>query len=405
LPGPCDLHYPLGVSDPIAVVGASVAGVRLIQSLRAAGVDAPLVLIDTEPGDPYDKPALSKEYLVATEPPAAGRHVLITAAELERIDVGFRPGSSAAALDPEAHLLTLDGGETLRYSRLVIASGARARTMPAFEGVPGSFTLRSRDDALVLRNVLREGPRLVVVGGGFIGSEVAAAACKHGSDVTIMEAADRMAGRVFAPEAAAHMQSLHESRGVKVRLGVSVAGPVIDGGRLTGVQLADGSVVDCDAAVIGIGSVPRTDWLESSGLELDDGIQCDAQLRAVGAEDVWAIGDVARWPDPDLGYDVRHEHWTGARQQAGFVAAQLAGRDVGLFRTMPYVWTDQHDSHIQHAGVTDSAARVLAEHTQAGTLYRYIRDDKTVAVTGFDAVVEVAAFRQGKLPETHVIAV
>jgi 3-phenylpropionate/trans-cinnamate dioxygenase ferredoxin reductase component len=384
------------VSDPIVVVGASVAGVRMVQSLRGYGAREPLLLLDSEPGDPYDKPALSKEYLTESELPDAGRYGLITSAELQRLEVGFRSGTSVEALDPEARCLNIDGGETLRYSRLVIACGARARTLPTFDGVQGAFTLRTRSDALVLREVLRPAPRLVVIGGGFIGSEVAAAAAVRGSEVTILEAGAQMAGRVFAPQAAAHLQSLHESRGVSVRLGAMVAGPILVGERLLGVRLSDGSVIDADAVVIGVGSVPRTEWLRTSGLDLSDGILCDTYLRAVGADHVWAIGDVARWPDSELGRDVRHEHWTGARQQAAFVAAQIVGGESGGFRTVPYVWTDQHDVHVQHAGRIEGTDDVVTQSTPGGTLYRYTRKGDTIAVTGFNAAAEVAAFRRAQ---------
>jgi 3-phenylpropionate/trans-cinnamate dioxygenase ferredoxin reductase subunit len=334
--------------ETVVVVGASLAGLRGAEALRRLGYQGRLVLVGAESVRPYDRPPLSKALLRGEREP--DQIQLSQPDAFDALGLELRLGVSATALDPAARQVTLEDGERIAYDGLMIATGARARSLAGAPDLEGLFTLRSLDDALAIRAVLEGTPRVAVIGAGFIGAEVAAT-CRHrGLSVTMLEALPSPMARVLNPKIGAVCAAAHRDRGVDVRLGVGVE--AIEGsGRVERLRLDDGSSVEADLVVVGIGAVPETDWLASSGLQLDDGVVCDASC-ATDAPGVVAAGDVARWQHPGYGASVRLEHWTNAVEMSEAAAARLlAGpEDAKPFAPVPFVWSDQYDLRIQVAG-------------------------------------------------------
>jgi NADPH-dependent 2,4-dienoyl-CoA reductase/sulfur reductase-like enzyme len=378
------------VERPVVIVGASLAGLRAAQALRAGGHDGRVVVVGDEPHLPYTRPPLSKELLGGAQ---EAEHAALPCADL---DVEWRLGTTATGLDLARREVLLDA-EPLPYAKLLIATGARARTWPG--ALPdGVFVLRGLDDALALRAALGARPRLAVVGAGFVGCEVAATARKQGLDVTMIDVAPHPM-TALGPDVGARCAELHRAHGATLRLGTGVAGFAGDG-RLEAVELADGSRVEADVAVVALGAIPNTEWLAGSGLELQPGVVCDATLAARGAEGVACAGDAAAWPHPMAGGDViRIEHWTNAAEQGAAAARNLlaAPGDRVPYAAVPYFWSDQYDVKIQAVGLAARAERMrLLETTPEGD--RLVlggeRDGRLVAVVGFNAARRLAFYRR-----------
>lgn len=333
----------------LVVVGASLAGLRAVEGARRAGFDGPVTLLGAEEHLPYDRPPLSKAFLDADEPPDTTYR---SHDQLSELGVDLRLGVPAAALDTAARVVVA-GGHEIPYDGLVIATGAKARTLPGVEGLRGVHTLRTVDDARAVRSALEAGARVVVIGGGFIGSEVASGARKRGLDVVIIEALPTPLVRAVGEAMGAACTSLHQRHGVDVRCGVAV--DAVEGaGKAERVRLSDGAVLTADLVVVGVGAAPETGWLQASSLELADGVVCDRTL-ATSAPGVYAAGDVARWENPLFGRSMRLEHWTSAAEQGA-----VAGRNAALpgtdseYATVPYFWSDWYDSRIQFVGIPDA---------------------------------------------------
>lgn len=339
----------------VVVVGASLAGVRAVEALRARGFDGRLVWVGGEAHAPYDRPPLSKQVLRGEWEP---EKVALVRGDVGALGAELRFGVRAEALDTAARRVRLAGGEVLAFDGLVIATGAAARRLPGQPELAGVHVLRTLDDALALRGALAAGPRVVVVGGGFIGAEVAASCRQRGLEVAMVEALGNPLEAALGAELGALVAGLHRAHGVRLETGAPVA--ALEGaGRVERVRLAGGRTLDADVVVVGIGVRPETDWLEGSGLTVRDGVVCDARCRA--APGVVAAGDVARWPHPRYG-ELRIEHWTNAADQAGAaVAALLDGDAAPLFAPVPYVWSDQYDAKIVVAGRprADDTMRVI----------------------------------------------
>lgn len=329
----------------LVVVGASLAGLRAVEAARTNGYDGKLVLVGAEEHLPYDRPPLSKAFLDVGPEPVVPHHR--TEDELRGLDVELRLGTTATALDVAARELVLDD-QRLGYGRLVIATGAQARHLDG-ERLPGVHVLRTVDDARAIRLALDAGCRTVVVGGGFIGSEVASAARKRGLSVTVVEAAPLPLVRAVGEQMAGAVAGLHARNGTDLRCGVAIAALEGDG-RVERVRLTDGSVLPADLVVVGVGADPTTGWLAGSGLTLDDGVVCDSTLRA--ADGVYAGGDIARWHNVLFGVSMRLEHWTSAAEQ-GAVAARnaLSPDSAGDYVTVPYFWSDSYDAKLQMVGI------------------------------------------------------
>jgi 3-phenylpropionate/trans-cinnamate dioxygenase ferredoxin reductase component len=345
--------------DTIAVIGGSLAGIRSAEALRRRGFSGRLVLVGEEMERPYDRPPLSKELLRGDREPEQIR--LNKPDAFDALALDLRLGVRAQSLDVATKSVALSNGETIAYDGLVIATGATARPLPGTRPLAGLFTLRTLDDALALRGALEQSPRVVVVGAGFIGAEVAATCRKRGLGVTIVEPLAQPMARVLAPEIGAVCAGAHRDQGVDLRLGVGVA--AVEGGeRVERVKLSDGSAITADVVVVGIGAVPATGWLASSGLELADGVVCDATC-ATRAPGVVAAGDVARWHHEGYRELLRIEHWTNAVEQADAAAARLLdGPSTPAFAPIPFVWSDQYDLKIQAAGRIAPDDEVFVAH-------------------------------------------
>jgi NADPH-dependent 2,4-dienoyl-CoA reductase/sulfur reductase-like enzyme len=338
------------MSPATVIAGSSVGGVRTAQALRAAGYDGEVVLIGEESTLPYDKPPLSKALLAGTA--TSESIVLLSEQQARDLGVHLLLGRAARRLDVAGRWLELADGQRIRYDDVVIATGARARPSP-WGRPPGVHLLRTLGDATALREDLRRGGPLIVIGAGFIGAEVAATARGMGiEDVTVIDPVPVPMSRVIDRAVAGRFSALHREQGVATRFGAGVAGLTRAAGGLT-VRLTDGSRLAAATVVVGIGAVPNDEWLASSGLRINNGLVCDQYSRAVNAPWVHAVGDVARWFHPGHGALVRAEHWTNAAEQAACVAHNIAHpNQPRAYAPVEYVWSDQYDWKIQLAGRT-----------------------------------------------------
>ncbi|MCH0541227.1 FAD-dependent oxidoreductase [Streptomyces sp. MUM 203J] len=363
---------PVAPLKTVVVVGASLAGLRAAEALRARGFTGTLTIVGDEPHLPYDRPPLSKQVLTSDVRPDV--------TELPRPDglsADWLLGRAATGLDLDTRTVTLQDGAGLPYDGLVIATGSAARGWPAGRPVPpaGVVTLRGWDDALTLRATLEPGRRLVVVGAGFLGGEIAAAARARGLEVTLVEAAAQPLERAIGSAAGAYIAALHREAGIDLRTGTTVTDfHATSDGRLTGVQLSDGSSLASDIAVLALGAVPSTDWLAGSGLALEGGVHCDPYLRALLADgsvvpNVVAAGDVARVPHRLAGGErLALGHWTNAVEQGTAAAANLlAPQTPARFDEVPSFWSDLYGARIRSVGLpaTADAARIV-EHDLPG---------------------------------------
>jgi len=333
--------------ETIVVVGAALAGLRAAEELRQRGFDGRIVMVGAEEHLPYDRPPLSKELLAGECEPDA---IALRRQPYDELALEWRLGRRAIALDVANRTITIDDGEVLGFSGAVIATGAIPRLLPSTPELAGIHTLRTVEDSLAIRSAMDSGARVVVVGAGFIGAEVAATCRRRHLDVTVLEALPAPMVRGLGPVLGDVLAQLHRDHGVDLRLGTGVEG--FDGrDRVERVRLADGSSVDADLVLVGIGITPATDWLEGSGLTLDNGVVCDATCLA--APGVAAAGDVARWPNALFdGASMRLEHWTNAAEQGVAAAQRLLARDdeAEPFAPVPFVWSDQYDVKIQVVG-------------------------------------------------------
>jgi NADPH-dependent 2,4-dienoyl-CoA reductase/sulfur reductase-like enzyme len=377
----------------VAVVGASLAGLYAARALRDQGYDGTLTIIGSERRRPYDRPPLSKEFLAGRVTEAD----LALEAEDEDLAAEWRLGVRASGLDRRGRRVLLADGTSIPADGVVVATGAAARPLPGGSPPPGVHTLRSLDDALALRADLTPGRRLVVIGAGFIGAEVASTARELGLGVTIVETAPAPLARALGGEMGTALGALHEDRGVRLICGVAVQA-LTGSDRVDGVLLADGRRLDADVVLAGIGARPETGWLEGSGVELGDGVLCDSG-GGTSVPGVVAVGDCASWFDPALGHHHRVEHWTGAVQRPAVAAATLlsGGTALAPAQPPPYLWSDQYGMRIQFAGHTRPGDSVTVEEGDLATgsfLAVYRREDRPVAVLGVDQVRQFTRWRR-----------
>ncbi|MCS5736083.1 NAD(P)/FAD-dependent oxidoreductase [Herbiconiux daphne] len=381
----------------VVVVGASLAGTRTALALRTLGYTAPITLIGAEDELPYDRPPLSKDLLKgAWSDEAVAALRLSSADELAELDIDLRLGSAAVALDPAGKTVSLADGTTVVYDTLVIATGAVARPSP-WQPESGVYQLRTLADSRAIAGRLALGEPVVVVGGGFIGTEIAAAARSHGCPVVVVDPVPEPMARLVGPEIADVLVGLHRRNGAETRFGVGVAGISGTAGDLT-ITLADGTELSAGTAVVGIGSVPCDGWLAGSGLAIDNGVITDGFLRAEGADDVFAIGDVARWPHPGRGVDVRAEHWTNAGDQARYIAAAISGGGADApYAPTDYVWSDQYDWKVNSVGWRDpeGASFVVGDLADEGRV-AVIHEDAHGVACGAVTVNWVKALNQAR---------
>jgi NADPH-dependent 2,4-dienoyl-CoA reductase/sulfur reductase-like enzyme len=337
--------------DHIVIVGASLAGVRGLEALRRGGFSGRVTVIGAEPHLPYDRPPLSKAVLSDDRSPFD--FTLRNAEHYGELGVRLLLGRRASALDPMRRTVALEDGATLEYDAVLIATGSVPRMFPASMGaeLPGVHTLRTADDAMAIAPALRAARRVVVVGAGFIGCEVAASGRALGRHVTVLEALDVPLERALPPSLGLAIARLQRDHGVDLRCGCPVAAFEGDE-RIESVRLADGTAIEADLVIVGIGVTPATAWLEDSGLDVTDGVLCDSTCAAVGVTGVYAAGDVARIHHPLIDAALRLEHWTSAAEQGAAAAANLLAGPGGAapFAEVPYFWSDQFGIKLQFVG-------------------------------------------------------
>ncbi|WP_436793139.1 NAD(P)/FAD-dependent oxidoreductase [Actinospongicola halichondriae] len=357
----------------IVVVGGSIAGFTAASELRSAGFEGRVRVVGDEPIRTYERPPLSKGVLAGDDADATAW----TAATANDLEIDWLLGEQATSLDVAQRAVGLRGGDSVVFDGLVIASGATPRRLRGQPDLAGIHVVRSLDDALGLRADLDAGAeRVVVVGAGFIGAEVAATCRGRGHQVTIVEPLDQPLMRVLGSEIGAVVASVHRAQGVDVRLGVGVDG--IEGNdRVEAVRLSDGSRVEADVVVIGIGVIPNTGWLDGSGLPVDDGVVADSTCLV--APGIVACGDVAKWDSPRYG-PVRIEHWDHAAEMGRAAGLRLLASDddAVAFDPVPWFWSDQYDVRLQLAGRADGDMAVV---------HGSIDDGKFVALYGRDGMV------------------
>ena len=329
------------------IVGGGLAGAKAAETLRAEGYDGEVVLVSAEAERPYERPPLSKGYLLGSdERDSAFVH---PKAWYDEHDVQLRLSTRATALDPDAHEVELGHGERLRYEKLLLTTGSIPRRLdvPGAES-DGILYLRELPDSDRIRAALTSGARIVVVGAGWIGLEVAAAARHHGADVTVLEVADLPLQRVLGDDIARVFADLHREHDVDLRLGTGVEQFRPGGGGGLSVVDSTGDEIDADAVVVGVGIRPALDLAEAAGLSIDDGVAVDASLRT-SAPDVYAAGDVAAAEHPILGTRIRVEHWANALNGGPVAARSMLGQDV-VYDELPYFFTDQYDLGMEYIG-------------------------------------------------------
>jgi 3-phenylpropionate/trans-cinnamate dioxygenase ferredoxin reductase component len=385
------------VNHGIVLVGGGLAAARTAEQLRRSEYTGRITIVSDEVHLPYDRPPLSKEVLRKEVDDTA----LKPREWYDEKDIVLRLGSAVTGLDTAAQTVTLDDGSVLGYDELVIATGLVPRRIPAFPDLEGIRVLRSFDESMALREHASAAQHAVVIGAGFIGCEVAASLRSVGVDVVLVEPQPTPLASVLGEQIGELVARLHRDEGVDVRLGVSVA-EVRGQGHVDTVVLTDGTELTADLVVVGIGSKPATEWLEGSGIEVDNGVICDAAGRT-SAPNVWALGDVASWRDA-TGHQARVEHWSNVADQARVVVPAMLGQDVPTNVVVPYFWSDQYDVKIQCLGEPEATDIVhLVEDDGRKFLAYYERDGVLVGVVGGGMPGKVMKIR-GKIAAATPIA-
>jgi len=341
----------MALDGAFVIVGASLAGARAAQALREGGFGGPLVLIGEEGELPYERPPLSKGYLLGKD---AREKIYVHSFDwYAEHGVDLRLNTRVSAIDPAAHEVVLDAGDRVGYAKLLLTTGSSPRRLP----VPGAdldgvLYLRTAADSDRIKQVFQSVSRVVVIGAGWIGLECAAAAREAGVEVTVLEAAELPLLRVLGREVAQVFAGLHREHGVDLRLGVQVAEITGSGGAVDGVRLADGTRIDADAVIVGVGVAPNTALAQAAGLDVENGIRVDGRLRA-SHPDIYAAGDVANAFHPLLGRHIRVEHWANALHQPLTAARVMLGDADAIYDRVPYFFTDQYDLGMEYSGYVE----------------------------------------------------
>ena len=377
----------------VVVVGASLAGLRAVETLRTAGYDGAITVVGDEPHQPYDRPPLSKRLLAGDW--EADRILLRKPDDMDSLGVAWRLGSSATSLDLAERCVRLADGGAVRFDGAILATGARARTLPGQAEHPHLVVLRTLDDSLALRaRIAGGGKRVVVVGAGFIGLEVAATARTLGNDVLVLEAAPAPLIRGLGTTMGNAVAAVHADHGVEVRCGV-----VIEGFAPGAVLIDGGWHEPADVVVVGIGVTPATEWLEGSGLTISDGVVCHPDL-STGVPLVYGAGDIVRWHNSLFEEDMRVEHWTNAAEQGSAAATNMLAESLGQRTTpyapVPFFWSEQYDRRIQFLGRghADHEVRVVAGSVADRQFVALYGDGRRLrGVLGMNSPRQVMPFR------------
>jgi len=371
----------------VVVVGAGQAGQAVVTKLRNSGFDGGITLIGEETAPPYQRPPLSKAYLLGDM-------------ELERLylrpesfyadnNISLRLGSKVETVDAAAKTVSL-AGETITYDHLVLTTGSDPRRLPAAIGgtLDGVYTVRTLKDVDQMEPEFREGAKVLIIGGGYIGLEAAAVAAKKGLNVTLIEMADRILQRVASPETSGYFRDMHKSHGVDLREGVGLE-RLTGEGRVTGAKLSDGSELDVDFVIVGVGITPATALAEMAGIELENGIKTDIKGQT-SDPNIWAAGDCASFPYK--GERIRLESVGNAIDQAEVVAENIMGANKD-YVAKPWFWSDQYDCKLQIAGLNTGYDQVVTRQGENSVSYWYYKENQLVAL---DAMNDPRAYMVGK---------
>jgi NADPH-dependent 2,4-dienoyl-CoA reductase/sulfur reductase-like enzyme len=366
----------VSTSGGIVIVGGGLAAARTAEQLRRSEYPGAVTIVSDEDHLPYDRPPLSKEVLRAEVDDVT----LKPASFYEENDITLRLGNGVRSVDTAAQTVTLADGSELGYDELIIATGLVPRTIPSFPDLEGIRVLRSLEESMALREHAGSAQQAVVVGAGFIGCEVAASLRGMGVNVVLVEPQPTPLASVLGEQIGALVTRLHQAEGVDVRCGVGVD-QVQGTDHVEKVVLSDGTELDADLVVVGIGSKPATDWLDGSGIEVDNGVVCDGVGRNASPH-VWAIGDVASWRHP-VGHQVRVEHWSNVADQARVLVPAMMGKAIPGTVSVPYFWSDQYDVKIQCLGEPQADDTVhVVEDDGRKFLAFYERDGVVAGVVG-----------------------
>ncbi|GAA0521328.1 pyridine nucleotide-disulfide oxidoreductase [Saccharopolyspora subtropica] len=380
--------------NTVVVVGSSLAGWRAAQELREQGFDGRLVIIGAESHRPYDRPPLSKEFLAGTVQPDE----LLLGTEQEEADLNaeWRLGVAAVRLDPRRGAVVLADGSEVRADGVVLATGSTRRTLPGEADIPGCHRLRTLDDAMALREDIRAGARVVVVGGGLIGTEIASTCRSLGAQVTLVDAQHLPLARTLGIELAPLCFAQHEDHGVRVWCGTPASRVLVED-RVTGVELADGRVIPADVVVVEVGAEPATRWLRGSGLKLRDGVVTDSGC-VTSLPNVVAVGAVARYQPVHRSHTVRSDHWSTAMNQPPVAVRNLlAGHTVATYTGVPHFWSRQYGSTLQFAGYAGPKDRItIVDGSLKARRFvaTYQRRGRTTAVFAMNSPKQFAVHRR-----------
>jgi 3-phenylpropionate/trans-cinnamate dioxygenase ferredoxin reductase subunit len=368
------------VPDPgMVIVGAGLAGGRAAQTLREEGYKGPVTLVGAESRAPYDRPPLSKAVLLKQK--SVDECALFTAGFLRHQAIDLKLDTPAVKIDRHARQVLLADGESIAYRRLLLATGAEPRRLSVLgANLPGVAYLRTAEDAERLTTLLTPAKHIALIGGGFIGLEVAASAVAAGCKVTVIEAGERLLMRSVPRQIANRIELRHRAAGVAFRLGAQVA-EITGQCSATGIRLADGEEIACDVVVVGIGAIPRTALAESAGLAVNDGVVVDDRLATIDPF-IYAAGDVCCFPQPLLGKHIRLECWKGAEDQGRAAAKNMLGQDY-RYADVPWFWSDQYELSIQMTGLPSAGSDIVVrELPQALLLFHLMRDGTLVGASG-----------------------
>ena len=372
--------------NTVVIVGSSLAGLRAAETLRLEKYEGRIIIVGAEDRQPYDRPPLSKKVLLGEW--EADRISLRKPDDLAKLNIDWKLGSAATALDTTNHTITLASGETIAFDGLIIATGSGVRKLPNQPDWNGVHVVRTLDDSLALRADLNPGARVVVIGAGFIGLEVAATAKARGCEVTVLEGAPAPMMRGLGADMGHAAALVHADNGVSLRFNVKVA------------ALDDGEAVPADVVVVGIGVAPATQWLENTELEIRDGVVCDTTLNA-GVPGIYAAGDVCRWFNNLYDQDMRVEHWTTASEQGAAAASNLLavarGEQAKPYSAVPFFWSDQFTARIQFLGRAngdETAHIVVGSPEERSFVALYEKDGYLKAALGVSRPKQLMPFRK-----------
>ncbi|WP_293367548.1 FAD-dependent oxidoreductase [Nevskia sp.] len=377
----------MNAESTVVVIGAGQAGSEFAAELRTLGFEGRVLMVGDEAELPYKRPPLSKGFLTGAI--TADQLPIRNAAVHEKNRIEFLGGVSVTAIDRAKKTVALSDGQSIAYSKIALTTGGRARPLP----LPGAqlanvLSLRSMADAAAIREQLVEGRRLVIIGGGYIGLEIAAVAVKKGLIVTVLESAPRVLARVTAPEISEFYTRVHREEGVDIRLGVQIAALIGDT-AVSGVQLVDGSIINADAVIVGIGLIPNTELATAAGLSVDNGIVVD-EYGQTSDPDIWSAGDCANRPSAMLGGRVRLESVPNAMEQARYAARALMGQPKA-YDELPWFWSDQYELKLQMCGLSNGYDRLVVRGSTANRSFSafYLKQGRVIAA---DAVSQLRDF-------------